>query len=313
METSDYHLIDKSFLHEGVTLSFKLYRLDKDKDSFYPVAFPNKAISSLEWKQWEKVNLYIEKKDEEAYEDYAVTHMTPTTTKDFKTFIAKSKLLLQKAEAIMHEIFSHPDTAENLPQIKDVINDFLQTVLNNEFSVTALNQLTVHDYDIHTHSINVTIYALSLGKYLKLNKPELHQLGVAALIHDLGKSKIRTDILNKQGKLTSYEMEYMKRHPKLSEDIAKKMGIGNEKILYAIKHHRENIDGTGYPDHLKAGQISLFARILSICDTFDALTSKRSYKEPVSTFDTLKMMKKKMTQQLDERLLNSFIMMMHAK
>lgn len=312
METLDYALIDKSFLQEGESLPFKLYRVDKDHDSFYPVLFRNKAITPLEWKQWRKVDLYIEKKDEEAYENYAVTHMTSATTKNFKTFTAKSKLILQKAETIMREIFSHPDASTNLPQIKTIINDLILTVLDEEFSVTTLDELTTHDYNIHTHSINVTIYALSLGKHLKLSNLELHQLGIAALIHDLGKSKIRADIVNKHGRLSSYEMEHMKRHPQYSYDIAKKMGIGNEKILYAIKHHRENIDGSGYPDHIKAGQISLFARIIAICDSFDALTSKRSYKEPVSTFDTLKMMKQKMNHQLDERLLNNFVMMMHS-
>ena len=312
METADYHLIDKSFIKEGAKLPFKLYRHDSSDDSYYPVFFPKKAVTQLESKQWKKVKLYINSKDEEAYENYAVLHMTPETTQDFKTFIAKSKLMLQKAEEIMHEIFSHPDAANSLPQVNTIVNDLIVTILDKEFSINSLIELTAEDYDIHTHSINVSIYALSLGKYLKLQETELHQLGIAALIHDLGKSKIRADVINKQGKLTSYEFEYMKRHPKLSHDIAVKMGISDEKILYAIKHHRENIDGSGYPDHIKAGQISLFARILSICDTFDAITSKRSYKEPISTFETLQMMKKKMNRQLDERLLNSFIMMMHV-
>ena len=313
METSDYHLIDKSFLQEGAKPPFKLYRIDKEKGTFYPVLFRNNAITPLEWKQWRKVDLYIEKKDEEIYENYAVTHMSPKTTRNFKTFVAKSKMLLQKAEAIMHEIFDHPENSKNLPEVKAIMSGFIKTVLDDEFTMTALNELTTQDYNIHTHSINVSIYALSLGKYLKLSKIELHQLGIAALIHDLGKTKIREDVINKQGRLTSFEMEYMKRHPEFSHDIAKKMGVGNEKILYAIKHHRENIDGSGYPDHLKGAQISLFARILAICDTFDALTSKRSYKDPVSTFETLQMMKKKMNRQLDERLLNNFIMMMHEE
>lgn len=312
MQTVNYRLIDKSFIKEGVKLPFKIYKHDTSDDSYYPVFFRNKAVSELEWKQFRKVDLYITSSDEEIYENYAVTHMTAETTQDFKTFIAKSKLMLQKAEHIMHSIFSHPEAAENLPQVNGVVDDLIVTILDKEFSITSLIELTAADYDIHTHTINVSIYALSLGKYLKLAEKDLHQLGIAALIHDLGKSKIRADVINKQGKLTSYEFEYMKRHPKLSHDIASKMGITDEKILYAIKHHRENIDGTGYPDHIRAGQISLFARILSICDTFDAITSKRSYKEPISTFDTLQMMKKKMNHQLDERLLNSFIMMMHV-
>lgn len=311
MENSNYQRIDKSFLGVGATLSFKLYRMDEANNSFYPVVFKNKAITPLEWKQWRKVNLYIQQKDEEAYENYAVEHMSASTTKDFKTFTAKSKQVLQKAEAIMHEIFSHPDKPENLPLIKDVVNDFMATVLDEEFSVITLDALTAHDYDTHTHSINVTIYALSLGKHLNLSHLELHQLGVAALIHDLGKTKIRPDVLNKKGVLSSYEMEHMKQYPKLSYEIAKNMGIGNEKILFAIRQHRESIDGSGYPDHLKSTQISRFARILSICDAFDALTTKRSFKDPESTFQTLKIMKKEMHDQLDGSLLNKFIMMMH--
>lgn len=312
MKTTTYRHFDKTLIAEGAKLPFKLYRYDDGNGTYYPVLFPNKSISELEAKQWQTVNLYVTPDEEAAYENYAVLHMTPHMTQDFKTFIARSKLMLQKSEQMMQAIFSHPESSDNLVKVNAIVNDLIVTVLNEEFNVTSLIELTQEDYDIHTHSINVSIYALSLGKYLNLQENDLHQLGIAALIHDLGKSKIRADVINKQGRLTSYEFEYVKRHPKLSHEIAQKMGITDEKILYAIKHHKENIDGTGYPDHIKAGQISLFARMLSICDTFDAMTSNRSYKDSVSTFDTLKMMKTKMNHQLDERLLNSFIMMMHV-
>lgn len=101
----------------------------------------------------------------------------------------------------------------------------------------------------------------------------------------------------------------MKSHPEIGLEIATTLGITDKRILNAISQHHEKMDGSGYPFHLKSNQISEFAKIISICDIFDTLTTKRSYKESMTTFESIKLMKSEMAVKIDLNILNSFILM----
>ncbi len=173
--------------------------------------------------------------------------------------------------------------------------------------------VTAHDYYTHTHSINVSIYTLSLGSFLGITGKELEVLGMSAVLHDLGKSKIDYEIINKNGKLTDEEFTQMKHHPAYGHEIALSLGIEDERILSGIRHHHEKIEGGGYPDNLKGSQISQFARIIGVCDVFDALSTKRSYKDPMSSFESLRLMKQQMVGHLDMRMVDAFIKMLHRQ
>jgi HD-GYP domain-containing protein (c-di-GMP phosphodiesterase class II) len=170
-------------------------------------------------------------------------------------------------------------------------------------------RIATYDYYTHTHSINVAIYALSLGSFLNFKSDELSELGEAALLHDLGKSKVDTSIINKNGKLSDKEFQEIKKHPALGYTIGLKLGIKNRKVLEGIRHHHEKMNGTGYPFGMRGESIPYYARIIAICDIFDALTSKRSYKESMSSFEAFLLMKTKMKGELDTELLNNMIKM----
>ena len=144
---------------------------------------------------------------------------------------------------------------------------------------------------------------------MNLKRDELSELGEAALLHDIGKSKIDINIINKNGKLTEAEFKRMKAHPSLGHALGQKIGIKNSKVLDGIRHHHEKMDGTGYPYCLQENDIPLYAKIIGLCDIFDALTSRRSYKEPMSTFDALKMIRTNMKDHVDLKLLQSLILM----
>jgi HD-GYP domain-containing protein (c-di-GMP phosphodiesterase class II) len=190
-----------------------------------------------------------------------------------------------------------------------VVSDLVDTILVDNFTLKSLLVIASHDYYTHTHSINVAIYALSLGSFLGLQKETLAELGEAALLHDLGKSKIDPAIINKNGKLTDKEFKEVQKHSDLGYAVGLKLGIKNKNVLDGIRHHHEKMDGSGYPLGLKGKEIPLFARIIGACDIFDALTSRRSYKEPMTTFETLKLMKTTMKEHLDVRLLDKMISM----
>lgn len=174
-------------------------------------------------------------------------------------------------------------------------------------------RITAHDYYTHTHSINVSVYTLSLGSYLGIEGNDLEVLGMAAILHDLGKSKVDYEIINKNGKLTDEEFAQMKHHPAFGHEIALKLNITDERVLTGIRHHHEKIEGGGYPDNLRGDQISQFARIIGVCDVFDALSTKRSYKDPMSSFESLLLMKQQMVGHLDMGMVDAFIRMLNKQ
>lgn len=133
--------------------------------------------------------------------------------------------------------------------------------------------------DIYTrgHSERVAHYALSLGKKLGLQKSELDQLYTAGVLHDIGKIGVPDHILNKPSRLDDEEYEIMKKHPAVGKTILSKVGTLQD-ILMIIYHHHERIDGKGYPEGLEGDDIPFLARLVSVVDSYEAMTSDRAYR-----------------------------------
>jgi HD-GYP domain-containing protein (c-di-GMP phosphodiesterase class II) len=189
------------------------------------------------------------------------------------------------------------------------VNNFISTILSDDRAIESLMQIASYDYYTQTHSINVCVYSLSLGSYLKLEESVLEELGTAALLHDLGKSRVDNAITNKKGKLSIVEFEQMKLHSGYGHEIALKLGIEDPRILDGIRHHHEKLDGSGYPDGIRGKKITLFARIIGVCDVFDALSTTRTYKERIGSSTALHLMKDTMKQHLDMTFVDAFIRM----
>lgn len=167
-----------------------------------------------------------------------------------------------------------------------------------------LKQNHPHTY---LHSINVANYSVSLGERLNLNKSDLEKLKLIGLLHDIGKLNIPNDILKKPGKLTDEEFEVIKSHPIYSVKLLKRAGFTDEEVLRSIKAHHERIDGTGYPRSLKGNQIPLFAKIVSIADSFEAMTSNRCYRSRQDLDYAREELIKGAGKQFDKEIVNVFI------
>ena len=152
-----------------------------------------------------------------------------------------------------------------------------------------------------------------MGYWLKMPEEQIQLLVMAGLLHDIGKTQIPEQILYAPRKLTKEEYEVIKQHPVYSYEL-----LGDQydaSVRDAVRHHHERLDGLGYPDQLSGDEISVFARITSICDIYDAMMSKRSYKEERLPFDILDKMKHKEYGGLDPELVAVFIknMIRHFK
>lgn len=143
----------------------------------------------------------------------------------------------------------------------------------------------------HQHSKNVAAYALEVGRRMNLSQQMLEKLEFSAILHDVGKIAIPDSILLKPGKLTDEEYKIIKNHTVYGKEILSKIKYVDEDILNGALEHHERLDGSGYPYGKKDGEISLFGKIIGIVDVFDALSSKRTYKEAWSVDNVLEIIR----------------------
>ncbi len=194
----------------------------------------------------------------------------------------------------------------NSLQHRENQSNYLETITTLAQTVDAKDKYT------HFHSRNVTAYTLALADRLGLSGEERNDLWNAALLHDIGKIGIPEDILNKPGKLTSEEYDIIKTHPAKGCSILQPMKAF-KNLLPAIRHHHERYDGKGYPDGLSGRSIPMAARILTVADAFDAMTSNRVYRKSPGEEFALEQLNGQSGTQFDPNLSRAFIEIIKAR
>lgn len=190
---------------------------------------------------------------------------------------------------------------------KSLVAELARNLAVSTDATVWLTQLKERDEYTAIHSLNVCVLSLTFGRALKLPENELNELGLGALLHDIGKMRVPLKVLNKPGKLTPDEFEIMKSHPGMGYEL-----IRNDKNLSAdvktiVRNHHERLNGQGYPDKLVEENISYFTKIVSITDVYDAITSDRCYHDGMTPHDALKNLYEWMPNNFDSSLVESFI------
>ncbi|WMJ78101.1 MULTISPECIES: HD-GYP domain-containing protein [unclassified Sedimentibacter] len=165
----------------------------------------------------------------------------------------------------------------SIDQFSVIIDDLISDILSKRKLTDNILEFKNHDEYTYQHCLNVANLSITTGIAMGLKGRSLHTLGMAALLHDIGKTAIPTEILNKPGALTAEEFELMKTHPIVAVDILK--NYVSEDILVGIKFHHERADGSGYPYGRTNDNIPLYSKIISISDVYHALNSERSYRK----------------------------------
>lgn len=176
-----------------------------------------------------------------------------------------------------------------------------------------IGQLSFHDFYTYDHSINVAMYCIAIYKILYPNasREDLAQVGLGGLLHDLGKTQISTSIINKVGKLTEEEFGEIKKHPGFGLDMLGELdlncpGVDFEVLGRVIHEHHENYNGTGYPSGLKEDEIHIHARICTVADFFDAITTKRSYADVLPLQEAINVMSRTVGKKIDPFIFKVF-------
>ena len=195
----------------------------------------------------------------------------------------------------------------NTEEAKATVKDCVSSILRNPDALIWMSRMRNEDEYTSEHCLNVCILAIAFGRHLGMSEAELEKLGLCGLLHDVGKMRVPPQILNKQDQLTDKEFNIIKAHTVHGRNLLMSSpGIPHIIVDVAYSHH-ERIDGTGYPRKLKAAGISDFARIISIVDSYDAMTADRCYSRAIPSTDALKRIFQERGTQFDERLALEFI------
>ncbi|MEK6773945.1 MAG: HD domain-containing phosphohydrolase [Bdellovibrionota bacterium] len=246
-------------------------------------------------------SFFIKNEDKETYRLWVREEMNS----DIITPNEKARILRESSLAIMEDLFENPDVNKALDESRPVITDFIEFMDKQPESMGYLISLSGHDFYTYNHSLDVSIYALGLGSVLSYSPKDLEELGLGCLFHDIGKRNVSLDILCKKGPLDETEWEQMKRHPQFGLMILNQNPNITDAMKAACFEHHESWSGGGYPQQISGNEIHPFARVVAITDTYDAMTTQRSYNVPMKPFDAVQMMKEKLSARYDPDMLKA--------
>lgn len=216
-----------------------------------------------------------------------------------------------KAQGFIDELLGsiERDQELRLDGFQDIVKNCVTSIMSNASAMFWLTRIRHEDAYTAEHCLRVGILAITFGRFLDFPEKDLQTLGMCGMLHDVGKMKIPADVLNKPGALSPEEWQLMKQHPELGHELLDSQHDLDPVILDATLSHHERLDGTGYPNGVSGLNISLFARIVSIVDAYDAMTSDRPYMRGRTTAEALNILYKCSGNQFDGSLVEVFIRM----
>ncbi|WP_019613084.1 HD-GYP domain-containing protein [Psychromonas ossibalaenae] len=230
--------------------------------------------------------------------------------KFFQEEIVKARQIFNQSKNIQKKLFHDAENGcpLDLKSVSRVTDESIELIFNNPDALAYVLNIRNKDEYLLEHSVAVSVLISIFAFHLKMDKEVVRKLAVGGFLHDVGKIKVPEAILNKPGKLTDPEFEIMKSHASHSIEIISKTADISALSLEVAAQHHEKLNGEGYPNGLKENKISIYGRMIAVCDIFDALTSNRCYKQgyaQVKAFSILRSLAK--NKHLDSELVDQFI------
>lgn len=194
----------------------------------------------------------------------------------------------------------------NIYKLKMVVEEIIEEMFKNKDFVLTLSQMRSVDDYTYQHSVNVGVLSILIGVDLGLDKDTLKQLGIGAILHDIGKIMISDDIIKKPAKLTTIEYQEVKKHTDYGYELLKRTNVSEEAAQIALFHH-EKYDGSGYNKGLASTSIPLFARIVAVADVYDAMSNDRVYKKKVPHDQVFREISHLGNQHFDSKIMETFV------
>jgi putative nucleotidyltransferase with HDIG domain len=191
--------------------------------------------------------------------------------------------------------------------VRDSVCKMIDELMNVKDTMVNLQDLKSTDQYTFSHSVNVCVLSLITGISMNYDEEKLRELGIGAMLHDVGKTRIPNEILNKPDSLTTEEFEIIKKHTSYGYELLKKSKMLSTYASYIALTHHERYDGEGYPLGLRGEEIHEFSRIVSIADVYDAITSDRVYKRRVNVNEAVEYLIGMGDHQFDYNIVRNFI------
>lgn len=201
------------------------------------------------------------------------------------------------------------DNAIQIDEALPVIQNCVTSILANANAMFWLSRIRHEDTYTAEHCLRVALMAIAFGRFLGMDKQEMETLGLCGLLHDIGKMKVPSSVLNKPARLTPEEWAQMTKHPQFGHSLLRQHHQLDPIVAEAALSHHERIDGRGYPNQSSEWQISYFARIIAIVDAYDAITSDRCYRRGRSPAEALRILFRERNKHFDGELAEAFIRM----
>lgn len=228
---------------------------------------------------------------------------------NFEDEIKPASILRDQANQYMHELFDDIRAGHSVKgsQAQKIVSGLVSSIMRNPDALVLLNNLRDSSNYAVAHSLNVCTLSLAFGRYLGLNETDLIELGMGALLHDVGELRVPKEVMYKQGLLNSEENKLMRSHTNHGADILQQSeGIPKTSVDIARTHHERN-NGQGYPDGLRENDITYYARIVGIVDVYDSVTTTQNYRDSITSTEALKNMYNWRNEFFNAELVEQFI------
>jgi len=252
--------------------------------------------------------LYVRMEDEGAHSQYIEQNLAAIIRDDLLPPGEASRLVYETSSRVMQHVFDDPRSGKNIARVEPLVRVAVRSIMKNPDTLWEVTDLASHDYQTYTHCVNVSVLLVAFSlKVLDIQDASaLESIGFGGMLHDVGKSLVPAEILNKAGPLTDEEFAEVQEHPLTGLSLVEQHRELGSTEAAIIRSHHERPDGRGYPDELQYQDIPRVARVAKVLDCYDAMTTDHCYARARSPFETLSIMKR-MDGHFDETILNGFI------
>lgn len=307
----DHPWIESPFLFQGFEIhdDDELNQVKSTCDYVYVDNEKSKPEAKLKLTTLTASHLNVETKKKPKFTNTTSLKKADFDKDNFSQNLIRARKSRDKTRKYIDEMLSNARTGEiiNTSKAKLLVTELANNIVENLDASMWLTQLKLRDEYTAIHSLNVCVLSLTFGRALGLPLEELNEIGLGALLHDIGKMRVPLRVLNKPGKLTKDEFEIMKSHPGMGYELVREDKNLSANVLTIIRSHHERLSGHGYPDKLSEEDITYYTKIVSITDVYDAITSDRCYHDGMTPHDALKSLYEWMPNNFDSELIQSFI------
>ena len=295
-------------------VNFRIYVLAKKEEE--PVLYRAENLKFTEevrkrLQENDVGHVYIDSSDRDEYWQYIEHNLDNILADNGIDSQKKAEIVYSSATQLIEHLFENPWMREGIRRSEKLVESTAYFLLHDETAFKHFLSVRSYDYYTYTHSVNVYVFSVALAERVGISEmSDVVALGTGALLHDVGMSLVDRRIVNKSGPLNAQELAAIKKHPSHGVRILREAGGISEDCLAVVSQHHERCDGSGYPEGLRADEIHPHGRVTAIADVFDAMTTKRVYKDAVGSFATLQTMKNEMREGLDQHMFREFIRLM---